>query len=149
MTQPLEKIKAARGAPPIVLIAEDDQDDRMFVEEALHETAPGAKPVFVADGHEMLGYMRKCVDDGEPLPLLIILDINMPRKNGKEALAELRADHSFDQIPVVVFSTVRTGEIHDALRALGANDFISKPSRYTEYRGIFNKVSRRWLAAVL
>ncbi|HZG00906.1 MAG TPA: response regulator [Chitinophagales bacterium] len=146
MTQPLDRIKAARGAPPVVLIAEDDLDDRLFVEEALHETAPGAKAVFVADGNEMLGYMHDCVDNGSPLPRLIILDINMPRKNGREALAELRADKAFDNVPVIVFSTVRNSEAGDNLRELGADQFISKPSRYNEYRGIFIDVSQRWLA---
>jgi CheY-like chemotaxis protein len=114
-----------------ILLADDDEEDRELTEEALRESRLANDVRFVADGAELLDYLhrRGYYADGNagPMPGLILLDLNMPKKDGREALAEIKADARLRQIPVVVLTTSKTEE--DIVRSydLGVNSFITKP----------------------
>jgi two-component system, response regulator len=117
--------------PITILLADDDEEDREMTAEALKESRLANTLRFVEDGEELTDYLflRGRYDDRSdaPLPGLIMLDLNMPKKDGREALAEIKAEPQTRQIPVVVLTTSRAEE--DIVRSydLGVNSFISKP----------------------
>ncbi|MGA2226878.1 MAG: response regulator [Syntrophobacteraceae bacterium] len=114
-----------------VLIADDDEDDRLLVKQAIDESLPNIDSSFVDDGEELLQYLQHCSTEpkGSEMryPQLILLDLNMPKMNGMEALRRIRADDRHNAIPVVVLST--TDNVHDINLSykLGANSFFIKP----------------------
>jgi CheY-like chemotaxis protein len=117
--------------PITILLADDDEEDRLMTEEALKESRLANDIRFVTDGEELTDYLFRrgaYQDPGRsPTPGLILLDLNMPKKDGREVLAEIKNDPSLLQIPVVVLTTSKTEE--DIIRsyALGVNSFITKP----------------------
>jgi len=117
--------------PITILLADDDEEDRAMTEEALQESRLANDIRFVTDGEELLDYLfhRGEFANGTeaPTPGLILLDLNMPKKDGREALAEIKADSGLRQIPVVVLTTSKAEE--DIVRSydLGVNSFITKP----------------------
>lgn len=128
------------GHAPI-LMAEDDDDD-FYLTRAAFEKASVANPlVRVRDGVELLEYLRGRGEWSEPgsapEPVLVLLDLNMPRKDGREALCEIRNDPDLGPIPVVVLTTSQAEE--DVLRSyeLGVNTFIRKP---VTFRGLVRAV---------
>lgn len=111
--------------PLRLLLAEDDEDDRDFFNEALQETGSPARLHMVEDGKEVLSFLSR---SESPLPHLIFLDLNMPAKSGKECLLEIRTIEELSMIPVVILSTSSDStDINDTYR-LGANLYIPKPS---------------------
>jgi CheY-like chemotaxis protein len=108
--------------PLHVLIVDDDDEDVFFAKKALGRSQFPSTIDSAANGVEMMDYLHK-----NPLPDLILLDLNMPMKNGKEALVDLRADEELRHIPVVLFTT--SGAEQDILTCyrLGANSYIRKP----------------------
>jgi CheY-like chemotaxis protein len=117
--------------PITLLLADDDEEDRLMTEEALKESHLANDIRFVADGEELTDYLfrRGAYTDPawSPTPGLILLDLNMPKKDGREVLTEIKNDPQLRQIPVVVLTTSKTEE--DIIRsyALGVNSFITKP----------------------
>ena len=103
-----------------VVMADDDADDRMLVKDAFKETHPSCGLDFVENGEQLLDYLSRR-GTGAPYPGLILLDLNMPRMDGREALAEIRRDPNLRCIPVVIFTTSCAED--DVLRTydLGAN----------------------------
>lgn len=112
-----------------VLLAEDDPDDRFLIVRALQRVRPQLRVTAVADGVELLAHLRGCVLD--QLPQLLLLDLNMPRMDGREVLAHLRADPRLSRIPVVVLSTSVEPEDRARVRAAHAADFLSKPDEFS------------------
>jgi len=114
-----------------ILLADDDEEDRAMTEEALKESRLANEVRFVADGEELTDYLFRRADYADPqrspVPGLILLDLNMPKKDGREVLAELKSDPRLRQIPVVVLTTSKAEE--DIIRSydLGVNSFITKP----------------------
>ena len=142
-----------RGAKPIIILyADDDAEDRMLVKDAWQESRLANELHFVEDGEELLEYLRREGRHadllGEPLPGLILLDLNMPRKDGREALQEIKADPRLRSIPVVVLTTSKAEE--DILRAydLGVNSFILKPVTFESLVDITKTLSRYWFEVV-
>lgn len=135
-----------------LLIADDDPDDRMLVWEALNESRLANPIYFVQDGEELMDYLyhRGCYADpgSAPRPGLILLDLNMPRKDGREALREIRADPQLRRIPVVVLTTSRAEE--DVLRSydLGVNSFIHKPVTFEGLVSMMRSLSTYWFEIV-
>jgi CheY-like chemotaxis protein len=117
--------------PITILLADDDEEDRGMTEDALNESRLANDIRFVTDGEELLDYLFHRGDfangNQAPAPGLILLDLNMPKKDGREALAEIKADPRLRQIPVVVLTTSKAEE--DIVRSydLGVNSFITKP----------------------
>jgi two-component system, response regulator len=116
------------------LMAEDDSDDRLLIKEAFRENRVVETLNFVVDGVELLDYLRrqgKYANPGSaPTPDLILLDLNMPRKDGREALEEIKTDPHLRHIPVVVLTTSNAEE--DIIRSydVGAAGFITKPMKF-------------------
>jgi CheY-like chemotaxis protein len=141
-------------APPsaVILMAEDDPDDRLLAAEALRETRAGDELRFVEDGEQLLDYLRRrgrWADPAQsPRPSLVLLDLNMPRMDGREALAAIKADPELRRIPVVVLTTSRSHD--DVFRSYdqGANSFISKPVSFAGLVDAMRVLSTYWIDIV-
>ena len=111
-----------------VLLVEDDPGDRLMIAEALKDHAPTHTLHCVSDGVEAMGFLRR---DGEyadrPRPDFVILDLNLPRKDGREVLAEMKGDPSLRRIPVIVFTTSQAHEDIHRSYDLHANAYVTKP----------------------
>jgi CheY-like chemotaxis protein len=119
------------GEARIILVADDDEDDQILVADAFREAGILNPLRFVRNGEELMSYLqrRENPDSLPPgtRPGLLILDLNMPRKDGREALREIKDDPHLRSIPVIVLTTSDTQEDVDLIYALGANSFITKP----------------------
>ena len=143
----------SRTAKPItILYADDDAEDRMLVKEAWAENRLANDLHFVEDGEELMEYLRRRGQYArladQPLPGMILLDLNMPRKDGREALQEIKADPKLRSIPVVVLTTSKAEE--DILRAydLGVNSFILKPVTFQSLVDLTMTLSKYWFELV-
>jgi two-component system, response regulator len=140
------------GKSITILVAEDDEDDRLLTEEALEENRLANDLHFVEDGEELMDYLlhRGNYSDpnSAPRPSLILLDLNMPRKDGREALKEIKADPSLRQIPIVVLTTSKAEE--DILRTydLGVSSFIAKPVVFESMVQIIKTIGTYWFEIV-
>ena len=141
-----------RNAPIPILIADDDEEDRMMTKMALEQGRLLNQLHFVVDGEDLMSYLYHTGPYGDrdkhPHPGLILLDLNMPRKDGYEALREIKANHSLRRIPVVVLTTSQAKQ--DILRSydLGVNSFITKPVSFQALVETLGVVSRYWLEIV-
>ncbi len=135
-----------------ILLAEDDADDRLLVKEALAEGRVLNELRSVQDGEELIEYLRRqgrYTDPEEsPRPGLVLLDLNMPRKDGREALREIKADPDLKRIPVVVMTTSKAEE--DIVRSydLGANSYITKPVTFERLVELMKVLGRYWIEFV-
>ena len=141
------------AAKPItILMADDDADDRQLTKEAFEESRLANDLRFVEDGEELLDYLKrrgKYTDPaGSPRPGLILLDLNMPRKDGREALAEIKADPDLRRIRVVVMTTSKAEE--DILRTydLSASSYIGKPVTFEGLVDVIRTLGKYWLEIV-
>ncbi len=139
--------------PLTILMADDDKEDCRLSQEALNDARLLNDMRFVYDGAELMDYLRQRGDYGEggreaPEPGIILLDLNMPKMDGREALAEIKADPELRSIPVVVLTTSKAEE--DILRSydLGANSFITKPVTFTGLVEVMQGLSRYWFEIV-
>jgi CheY-like chemotaxis protein len=138
--------------PLIILMADDDPDDRLMAEHALRENRLTNDLRFVEDGQELMAYLRrqgKYADPtASPRPGLILLDLNMPRKDGREALAEIKADADLRRIPVVVLTTSSAEE--DIMRSydLGVNSFITKAASFQGLVQDMKVIGQYWFEIV-
>jgi len=138
-------------APVVILMADDDDDDFMLTQKALKESKLLNTLIRVHDGDELTDYLFK---RGEyetketPRPGIILLDLNMPRKDGREALREIKAEESFRDIPIVVFTTSKAEE--DILRTykLGVNSFITKPVTFKKLIEVMTSLGNYWFEIV-
>jgi|SRR6218665_2026850 len=135
-----------------ILMADDDADDREFALTAMQESRLANELRFVEDGEELLHYLRRegryANPKDAPRPGLILLDLNMPRKDGREALREIKSDPALKNIPVVVLTTSKAEE--DILRTygLGANCFITKPVTFEGLVEVVKVLDKHWLQIV-
>lgn len=134
----------------MILMADDDEDDCLLAGEALEESnAPGTLAC-VEDGIKLLEYLARCrnppQEAGTPLPALILLDLNMPRKTGRQALAEIKSIPAFQDIPIVVLTTSREEKDIAFCRKMGVKDFITKPAAFGEWVEIMKSLAGNWLA---
>jgi CheY-like chemotaxis protein len=134
-----------------ILIAEDDADDRLLAQEALQESHLINEVHFVQDGEELLDYLRRrgqYATQASPRPGVILLDLNMPRKDGREALTEIKNDANLRRIPIVVMTTSKAEE--DIVRSydLGVNSFIIKPVTFEGLVEVMRTLGRYWFEIV-
>ena len=138
--------------PITILLADDDPEDRMLARDALHESRVANRLDMVVDGEELMDYLHRRGSyeslKGNPLPGLILLDLNMPRKDGREALREIKGDPHLRRIPVVVLTTSRAEEDIYRTYDLGVNSFITKPVTFEGLVDVIKALSRYWVEFV-
>ena len=138
--------------PIVILIADDDAEDRMLINEALEESRLKNKVQFVENGEELMDYLHNrnnfSSKEKYPTPGLILLDLNMPKKDGREALKEIKADETLKLIPIVVLTTSKAEE--DVLRTydLGVSSFITKPVTFSSLVDVMKTLSKYWFEIV-
>lgn len=143
---------STEARPSIILMADDDADDRVLARDALQESRVINELHFVEDGEELMDYLlhRKRYADpaSAPRPSLILLDLNMPRKDGREALQEIKSHPELRRIPVVILTTSKAGE--DVYRSydLGANSFITKPVTFNGLVHLMKSIGCYWIEFV-
>lgn len=134
-----------------ILIANDDEDTRFLVQEALREVRLAIRSEFVENGEQVLDYLYRrgeYAGSNWDRPDLILLDLNMPRLDGREALTLIRSDPDLQQIPVVILTTShRSGDILLCYR-LGANSFISKPVTFEGLVEVMKTLCQYWFEIV-
>lgn len=140
------------GTPITILMADDDPEDRMLAEEALEEARLANELHFVEDGEELMDYLNRrgkytALSDSS-LPGLILLDLNMPRKDGREALREIKADSELRRIPIVVLTTSRAEEDIYRTYELGVSSFITKPVTFEGLVDLMKILSKYWFEIV-
>ncbi len=141
------------ATPITILMADDDEEDRELTRDALRDTHLASEMRFAVDGQDLMDYLRRAgryagPGGDAPRPGIILLDLNMPKKDGREALAEIKADESLRRIPVVVLTTSKDEE--DVLRTydLGVSSFITKPVTFAGLVEVMRTWTRYWLEIV-
>jgi CheY-like chemotaxis protein len=136
-----------------ILLADDDEEDRELTRDALQDARLANDMKFVVDGQDLLDYLRRTGRYADPAvdaprPGIILLDLNMPKKDGREALAEIKADERLRGIPVVVLTT--SSDEQDVLRSydLGISSFITKPVTFAGLVEVMRTWSRYWFEIV-
>jgi len=140
-----------KGTPITILMADDDVDDCSLTQEALQEGRLVNEIRFVRDGEELMDYLRR---DGKyaganiPRPGLILLDLNMPKKDGRTTLKEIKDDPALRQIPVVILTTSKADE--DIYRSydLGVNSYIVKPVTFEALVDVLQTLEKYWFEIV-
>jgi CheY-like chemotaxis protein len=136
----------------IMMYAEDDPEDRLLLKDAWEESDLSNELHFVEDGEALMDYLYrrgKYADlSGQPLPGLILLDLNMPKKDGREALEEIKGDPDLRRIPIVVLTTSREEE--DIVRSydMGVSGFIIKPVTFESLCEMIKGMSKYWFEIV-
>jgi len=142
-----------QGASPVtILLADDDEEDRELTIEALRSSRLANDVRTAADGEELMDYLHRRgrfrAPADAPTPGLILLDLNMPRKDGREALSEIKSDPVLRKIPVIVLTTSKAEE--DIVRSydLGVNSFITKPVTFSSLADAMKVLARYWFEIV-
>jgi CheY-like chemotaxis protein len=145
-------MKYKPGEPITILMADDDPEDRMLAMEALEEALLANDLRFVEDGEELMDYLKRrgryTDPEDSPRPGMVLLDLNMPRKDGREALEEIKADPELKTLPVVILTTSEADE--DILRTydLGASSYITKPVTFDGLVKIMLALKTYWFEIV-
>jgi CheY-like chemotaxis protein len=138
------------GSASTLLICDDDEDDRRLTKQAMERAHIGNALRFVEDGEQLMDYLYRRGEyggerDQSPRPALILLDLNMPRMNGHEALQAIKSDKFLHDIPVIMLSTSQLqGDITHAYE-LGANSFITKPGSFSDLVNAMQALGQYWL----
>jgi len=142
------------GRPVVILMADDDEDDRELTRDALQNAHLANEMRFAVDGQDLLDYLLRqgrytgAGDDVAPRPGIILLDLNMPKKDGREALAEIKANDDLRSIPIVVLTTSKAEEDIFRTYDLGVNSFITKPVTFTGLVEVMRTFQNYWFEMV-
>jgi len=131
-----------------ILVAEDDADDRFLLQTAFTEKGFNERIEFVENGVELVKYLNAILakSAGEIIyPAFILLDLNMPKKSGREALAEIKQHPVFKSIPVIVYTTTKNESEIKKCYELGANTYIVKPARFDALLKVVENIRNYWL----
>jgi CheY-like chemotaxis protein len=141
-----------RGQSVVILMADDDADDRVMTKEALEESKLTNEFRVVENGEELMAYLRRqgpyADPASSPRPGVILLDLNMPRMDGREALKEIKADPELRRIPVVILTTSKAEEDIYRTYDLGANSYIMKPVTFDGLVDVMRGLGRYWVEIV-
>lgn len=135
----------------IILMADDDADDRLLAQDAVAEARINGELRFVENGEELLDYLYRrgqFANMDAPRPGLILLDLNMPKKDGREALREIKSQPELRRIPVVVLTTSKADTDISQIYDLGANSFIAKPVSFEALVNVMETLGHYWLETV-
>ncbi|TND08250.1 MAG: response regulator containing a CheY-like receiver domain and an HTH DNA-binding domain [Bacteroidetes bacterium] len=124
-----------------ILIADDDAEDRMLITDALRESKYKDQISQVENGEELIHFLN---GKSNRRPDLILLDLNMPKKDGREALKEIKSDKRLKNIPVVVLTTSGSDDDIEKTYSLGVNSYITKPAGFHDMVDIMNTVCHYW-----
>ncbi len=135
-----------------ILLADDDEDDRLLAKDALLESRLANQLHMVRDGEELMDYLMRRGDYSDPAasprPGVILLDLNMPRMDGREALREIKSDPALRSIPVVVLTTSKAEEDIYRTYDLGVNSFITKPVMFESLVEVMKTLGKYWFEIV-
>ncbi|WP_296145258.1 response regulator [uncultured Flavobacterium sp.] len=130
-----------------IFLADDDEDDRLFFEEALKEVCNDAILTVAEDGDELMEILYR---PPVPMPDVIFLDLNMPKKNGFECLAEIKNNRNLKNLPIIIFTTSLQEESVRKVYNQGANYYVRKPTDYRQLKLVVKKIlAIDWLKEVL
>jgi two-component system response regulator len=143
----LEKIE-----PITILMADDDLDDQLMAKEAFEENRMANSLKFVNDGEELLDYLNKrgkYNESNAPRPGLVLLDLNMPKMDGRTALTEIKKNPNLRRIPIVILTTSKSEE--DVIKSydLGVSSFITKPVSFNDLVAVTKEIGRYWFGIVV
>jgi two-component system response regulator len=125
-----------------ILVAEDDADDRFLIQTAFEEKGYTDKLDFVENGVELISYLADNTKNN--IPRIILLDLNMPKKDGRQVLRELKQHELFKRIPIVVFTTTKNENEISRCYDLGANTYIVKPTTFDELLFLVEQIHSYW-----
>ena len=135
-----------------VLVAEDDADDRLLIQKAFKKGCESGTLTYVENGEELIKYLRRqppyTSEEKYPRPQLVLLDLNMPKKDGREALKEIKEDTELCKIPVIVFTTSRQEDDIELMYQMGSNSYITKPSSFDGLLSIAREIEVYWFRTV-
>jgi CheY-like chemotaxis protein len=135
-----------------IAVADDDADDRMMIKDAFDASKLGNPVDFVEDGVQLMQYLRREAEyshlAGEAYPGFILLDLNMPRKDGRTVLQEIKADPVLHRIPIIILTTSKAEEDIIKTYNLGVNSFICKPVSFDKLVDIVKTVGHYWVEIV-
>ncbi len=137
--------------PIHILLVDDDEDDRYLTQEAFQQHFPVSQVSAVEDGEELLeflSYSGRYVGAEHQLPELILLDLNMPRKDGREALREIKNDVALRHIPIIILTTSDAKDDIETSYTNGANSFITKPTSYQRLSEVTKAIGQYWFNVV-
>ena len=126
-----------------ILMADDDADDRFLVQAAFEDNRIDQKLLFFEDGEQLLDHLHDETIQG--ITRFILLDLNMPKRDGRDVLRTLKADKDLSTIPIIVFSTSKAPDDINSSYKLGANSYVVKPSSYEHLKEVIQKISDFWL----
>lgn len=136
----------------ILMMADDDVDDREFVREAFDRSGFRGEFRYVEDGGALVEYLMRAKGDSRdrdcPIPDLILLDLNMPRVDGYEALKQIKSDEGLRRIPIVVLSTSESESDIQKTYDQGVNSFITKPAGFEDLVEMAGRLKKYWLELV-
>jgi CheY-like chemotaxis protein len=136
----------------MVLVAEDDADDRLLIQKAFHRGCASGNLTYVENGEELIRYLRRQppYNDEEryPRPQIVLLDLNMPKKDGREALQEIKADKELCKIPVIILTTSHQQDDIEHMYRMGSNSYITKPSSFDGLLNIAREIEVYWFKTV-
>lgn len=141
--------------PPVksvhILLVDDDEDDRYLTQEAFRQHFPVSQVSSVEDGEELLeflNYSGRYVGAEHRLPEIILLDLNMPRKDGREVLFEIKNNQKLRHIPIIILTTSDTKNDIETSYTNGANSFITKPTSYQQLSEVTKTIGQYWFSVV-
>lgn len=126
-----------------ILMADDDADDRFLVQAAFEDNKIDQKLLFFEDGEQLLDHLQD--ESVQGITRFILLDLNMPKRDGRDVLRTLKADKQLSTIPIIVFSTSKAPDDINSSYKLGANSYVVKPSSYEHLKEVIQKISDFWL----
>jgi CheY-like chemotaxis protein len=130
---------------PTIAIVDDDADDRDIIRDAFEVNEPGIEYRFMENGDRLMQYLESTSPDD--LPDLILMDLNMPGKDGRQALKEIKSNQRLTIIPTIVFTTSSSARDRQNTYNLGANCFITKPDTFNKLVELTHCIVRLWLPA--
>lgn len=129
-----------------ILIAEDDADDRFLLKAAFKQNDAPDKLIFVENGVELFDFLYTCMkSESSHLPSFILLDLNMPKKDGREVIKEIKSLPTLKNIPIIVFSTANSQLEIQRCYDLGANSYITKPNSFEQLVRTVSSLRQYWL----
>ena len=126
-----------------ILMADDDADDRFLVQAALEDNRIKNPLLFFEDGETLLQYLNKIKET--EFPALLLLDLNMPKRDGREVLSLLRSKKEWDHVPILIFSTSNAPDDITSAYKLGADCYVIKPSSFEGLKNLLHSICKFWL----